>query len=181
MVKRKRTKPKTRTKRVKQSQSQKQSVVVNIGNHTRQRRRRNRAPLRSAHGSVIKHVHSYTGNVFQANLERENAEVVREQNILRQERAEIQKLKQIKAKEEEYGTGLSPTPSLFNEVVSDLPLLGTTPAGPRPSGMGRSKAKPPQQPQQSAKTEVASYMRSSGSSRAREAETSKKRLDLSGE
>lgn len=173
MVKRKRTKPKTRTKRVKQSQSQKQSVVVNIGNHTRQRRRQNRAPLRSAHSSVIKHVHSYTGNVFQSNLERENAEVVREQNILRQERAEIQKLKQTQAKVEQFGTALT-TPTKQNTTAgnqtatkSDMRgLLSRSPSDPRrKTPDGRANVPPPRTANENAETEVPSYMSETQSSR----------------
>jgi hypothetical protein len=164
---------------MKQSQSQKQNVVVNIGNHTRQRRRRNRAPLRSAHGSVVKHVHSYTGNVFQANLERENAQIVREQNILRQERAEIQKLKQNQAKLEQFGTALTvPTPE-FNtpppkpnsgaRTASKSDMRGLLSRSPpnerRKTPDGRANVPPPRSANENAVTEVPSYMSETKSSR----------------
>jgi len=96
---------------------------------TPKRRRRNRAPLRSATSNAIRHVHSYTNNVFQANLDRERADITREMNILRSERQEINKLKAIEEKKKHQGvfagvseleTGTTPTKSQFQDVVTNL-------------------------------------------------------------
>ena len=133
MVKRRTVK---RSKIIKQKQrqsvNQKQNVVINMGNHNRPRKRRNPARLRGANGTVIRHVHTYGNNIFQANLERERADINREMNILKSERAEINKLKAIKEKKNHQGvfagvsppteleTGTTPTKSQFQDVVSNL-------------------------------------------------------------
>ena len=124
----------------KQRQSQHQKVVINMGNTTRRRRRRRRkAPLRSATNNVIKHVHSYQNNVFQANLERERADINREMSILRSERAELAKLKALEdkrskgvlfSKNSELESGTTPTKSQFEEVVKNI--APKTPVGTPP-------------------------------------------------
>ena len=130
-----------RKQSVKQRQSQHQKVVINMGNSTtRKRRRKNKAPLRSATSNVIKHVHSYGNNIFQANLERERADITREMNILRSERQEINKLKAIEEKKKHQGvfasqaelkSGTTPTKSQYNDLVSNI--APKTPKGSPPN------------------------------------------------
>ena len=150
MVKR-RTVKKSKIIKQKQRQSvnQKQNVVINMGNPNRRKRRRNPALLRGTNGSVIKHVHSYTNNVFQANLEREKADINHEMNMLRSERHEINKLKAIEEKKKHQGvfarvshleSGSTPSKTQYDDLVSNI--APKTPKGsPPPDGRSNMNAK----------------------------------------
>jgi hypothetical protein len=113
--------------------------------------------------------------VFQANLERENAQIVREQNILRQERTQIQQLKQTQAKVEQFGTALT-TPIKQNTTAGDQTatksdmrgLLSRSPTDPRrKTPDGRANVSPPRSANENAVTEVPKYMNETQSSRMR--------------
>ena len=157
MVKR-RTVKKSKIIKQKQRQSvnQKQNVVINMGNPNRRKRRRNPALLRGTNGSVIKHVHSYGNNIFQANLEREKADINHEMNMLRSERHEINKLKAIEEKKKHQGvfarvsppnrlqteleTGTTPSKTQYDDLVSNI--APKTPKGsPPPDGRLNMNAK----------------------------------------
>ena len=130
----------------KQSVNQKQNVVINMGNPNRRKRRRNPALLRGTNGSVIKHVHSYGNNIFQANLEREKADINHEMNMLRSERHEINKLKAIEEKKKHQGVfarvshGVTPSKTQYDDLVSNI--APKTPKGsPPPDGRLNMNAK----------------------------------------